>query len=149
MTLADDVNATPYLNGALCRGLGALKTTDRSHVSKRSSTKLAGSVNIDKALEPAQPDAHRWDYLVGAHENNDETRLHWIEFHPASSTGNISQIETKLIWLVNWMETTPLARYPRNIVWVASGKSTFNSRNPELKRLASRGLRFAGSHLAL
>jgi len=148
MTLVEDVNTTSHLGGALSRGLGALKATDKSHVSKKSTTKLAGSVDIDKALEPSQPNAHRWDYLVGVHEGNG-TRIHWIEVHPASSTGNIAEIEAKMKWLMYWMKTTPLVKYPRSIVWVASGKSVFNGRSPALKKLASRGIKFAGSHLAI
>lgn len=148
MTLVKDVGATPHLAGTFCRGLGALKATDKSRISKKNSTKLAGSVDIDKALEPLQPNAHRWDYLVGVHEGG-EICIHWIEVHPASSTGSITEVAAKMIWLVNWMKITPLVNYPRDIVWVASGKSAFNGRSPELKKLASRGLRFAGSHLAL
>jgi len=144
MRLLDDVNATPYLAGTLCRGLGALKATDKSHVSKKSSTKLAGSVDVDKALEPSQPNAHRWDYFVGVYEE-DRIRIHWIEVHPASSTGNIAQVEAKMSWLVNWMKTTALVNYPRNIVWIASGKSSFNSRHPSIRKLASHGLTYKSS----
>lgn len=148
MSLVDDVNATAHLEGALCLGLGALRQFDRQHISKNKSTKLSGSVDIEKALKPSQPQAHTWDYLVGVHENN-RTRIHWIEVHPASSTGNIAEVEAKMSWLMNWMKATPLAQYPRSVVWIASGKSVFNSRNLGLKKMASRGLRFAGSHLAL
>ena len=148
MTLVDDVNATPHLNGALCLGLGALRHADKLHVSKKKTSKLLGSVDIEKALKPTQPQAHTWDYLVGVQEGN-VTRIHWIEIHPASSTGNIAEVTAKMSWLINWMEATPLAQYPRSVVWVASGKSVFNSRSPGLRKLASRGLKFAGSHLVL
>jgi hypothetical protein len=141
MTLTDDVNSIPHLKGALCRGLGALTASDKSHVSKRSSTRLVGSLDIDKALKPSQPNAHRWDYFVGVQEEN-KIRIHWIEIHPASSTGNIAEIEAKMSWLVRWMKTTPLVCYPRNLVWIASGKSAFNSRHPGMKKLASHGLIF-------
>lgn len=148
MSLVDDVNATAHLEGALCHGLGALTQSDRLHISKKNSTKLLGSVHIEKALKPTQPQAHTWDYLVGVRAGSN-AHLHWIEVHPASSTGNIAEVASKLDWLKNWMETCPLKKYPRSIVWVASGKSAFNSRNLGLKKLASRGLRFTGSHLAL
>ena len=148
MALVDDVNATPHLDGALCRGLGALKQTDKSHLSKKRVSKLLGSIDIDKALKPSRPNEYIWDYLVGVNVGN-KTHVHWIEIHPASSSGNIAEIASKMEWLVNWMKTTPLIKYPRSIVWVASGKSVFNSRSPALKKLANRGLKFAGSHWVL
>ena len=147
MRFVDDVNATPNLGGTLRQGLGALRQSDRQHISKNKSTKLLGSVDVEKALKPTQPQAHTWDYMIGVHEG-DGTRIHWIEVHPASSTGNIAEVEAKMNWLMNWMKVTPLAKYPRSIVWVASGKSVFNSRHPDIKKLASLGLSFIGRRLA-
>jgi hypothetical protein len=109
---------------------------------------LVGSVDVDSALAAVLPDAPRWDYLVGQRSGHEE-RVHWVEVHPASSTGNITEVEAKLTWLVGWLEGTPLARHRRTFVWVASGRSAFNSRSPALKGLANRGLRFAGGHLSL
>ena len=148
MSLVDDVNATPHLDGSLCRGLSALKQVDRVHVSKKKLSKLSGSVDIDKALRPSQPNEHIWDYLVGVNAGGG-THIHWIEIHPASSSGNIAEVISKMDWLMNWMRTTPLVNYSRSVVWVASGKSVFNSRSPGLKKLASRGLKFAGNHLTI
>lgn len=148
MSFSADVKATPHLEGALCKGLGALSTIHRVRVTVGASPRLLGSVNVDAALQASQPNAARWDYVVGQKQGNKE-RLHWIEVHPASGTGNIGEMEAKLNWLAAWMRTTPLASYPRQIVWIASGKSAFNSRHPLLRNLAIRGLRFAGSHLAL
>lgn len=148
MSFSADVKATLHLGGALCKGLGALSATDRARISVGASIKLAGSVNVDAALKTSQPNAARWDYVVGQKQSNKEC-LHWIEVHPASGTGNIGEMDAKLKWLAVWMRTTPLASYPRQIVWIASGKSAFNSRHPALRSLANRGLRFAGGHLAL
>lgn len=148
MSFSADVKATPHLEDAFCKGLGALSATDKVHLTAGASNKLLGSVDIDTALQPTQPNAARWDYVVGQKQGNQE-HLHWIEVHPASGTGNIGEMEAKLRWLAAWMRTTPLASYPKQIVWIASGKSAFNSRHPGLRALASRGLRFAGGHLTL
>ncbi|MCM8614227.1 hypothetical protein [Accumulibacter sp.] len=148
MSFAADVKATPHLDGAFCKGLGALLAVDRARVTKAASTRLPGSVNVDAALRASQPDAARWDYVVGKRQGNRE-HLHWIEVHPAGSTGNINEVAAKLDWLAEWMRATPLAAYPKQIVWIASGKSAFNQRSPQLRALANRGLRYGGNHLSL
>lgn len=148
MSFSADVKATPHLEHSLKKGLSALTGADSAHITVGAAVKLLGSVNVDASLREAQPNDARWDYLVGQKAGNKE-QLHWIEIHPASGTGNIGEMEAKLRWLAAWMRTTPLASYPRQIVWIASGKSAFNSRHPLLRNLANRGLRFAGSHLAL
>lgn len=148
MSFSADVKATPHLEHSLKKGLGALTGADSAHITVGAAVKLLGSVNVDASLSVAQPNDARWDYLVGQKAGNKEL-LHWIEIHPASGTGNIGEMEAKLRWLAAWMKTTQLASYPKQIVWVASGKSAFNSRNPALRSLASRGLRFVGGHLTL
>lgn len=148
MSFSSDVKATPYLEDALCKGLGALSDIDKARLTAGAATKLLGSVNVDAALQASQPNAARWDYVVG-HKRGSKEQAHWIEVHSAASTGNIGEVAAKLDWLAKWMKTTPLAAYPKQIVWIASGKSAFNKRHPALRALASRGLRFAGSHLAL
>jgi len=148
MSFRNDVKATPHLAGALCEGLGAMCPADRDHVTVDNAKSLLGSVNVDAALQVSQPNAARWDYVVGQKKNNEEF-LHWIEVHPAASTGNINEVAAKLDWLVTWMEETPLADYPRQFVWIASGKCAFNQRYRGLRALANRGLRFVGSTLRL
>lgn len=148
MSFVADVKATSHLQGAFRKGLKAVATIDRERMTVGSRGALLGSVNLDAALQEPQPDAPRWDYLVGQKNGGTEC-AHWIEVHPASSTANIGEVEAKLVWLAAWMRTTPLAAYPRKIVWIASGKSAFNSRHPKIRALAGRGLSFAGSHLTL
>lgn len=147
MSFSADIKATPGLNRA-CKGLGALSDTDKVRLTVGATTRLLGSVNVDAALQASQPNATRWDYVVGQKVGNKE-HLHWIEVHPAASTGNINEVAAKLDWLAHWMKTTPLVAYPRQIVWIASGKSAFNQRHPSLRALANRGLRYAGSHWSL
>jgi len=148
MSFSTDVKTTPHLEAAWHKGLRALSAADRAHMTVGASTKLLGSVNVDAVLEATQPNAARWDYVVGQKQGNTE-HLHWIEVHPAAGTGNIGELEAKLSWLSAWMRATPLASYPRQIVWIASGRSAFNSRHPALRTLANRGLRFAGGHLTI
>jgi hypothetical protein len=148
MNFRKDVKATPHLDGALREGLGAMHRADRDHVTVDDPNSLLGSVNVDAALQASQPHAARWDYVVGQKKNNKQF-LHWIEVHPAASPGNINEVAAKLDWLVTWMKDTRLADYPRQFVWIASGKCAFNQRYSGLRDLASRGLRFVGGNLKL
>jgi hypothetical protein len=152
MSFADDVEATPHLAGRLETGLGALRAQDRQRVTVRQTRSLRGSVDVDEALRPVEPEAARWDFVIaqatGQTGERSET-LHWVEFHSASGGGVVAEMEAKLRWLFGWMKETPLSGYSRDIVWVASGEVAFTSRDPRLKRLAMRGLRFAGGHLKI
>jgi hypothetical protein len=145
MSFATDCDAVPELTGASKPGLRALNAQDAAHVRKRSATRLSTSVDIDTAFRPSQPTAARWDYGVGQRQGEREI-VHWIEVHPASGDNNISQMRKKLNWLRSWLHGRPLASYERQVVWVASGKSTFNARDPQLKALAQDGLLFAGGY---
>lgn len=135
-------------DGTFHKGLAALKPVDAEHVSSLRPRELAGSADVDAALAATLPNAHRWDYVVGKSAGNVVT-AHWIEVHPASSTKNIAEVERKLAWLSGWLRGNPLGQYPKDVVWVASGKSTYNTRSPAIKALAAKGCRFVGGHLTL
>ena len=135
-------------NGTFHKGLWALKAIDADHISSTHPRELAGSADVDTALAVTLPNAHRWDYVVGTSAGK-TVIAHWIEVHPASSTKNIAEVERKLVWLAGWLRGNPLAPYPKDVVWVASGKSTFNTRSPSIKALAAKGCRFVGGHLQL
>ena len=148
MSFASDCDAEPELAGASRRGLRALSAQAAAHVSKRRGTRLSTSIDIDTAFKPSQPTAARWDYGVGQRQGEREI-VHWIEVHPASGGNSISQMQNKLNWLRGWLHGKPLSIYERQVVWVASGKSAFNARDPRLKALAQAGLRFAGGRYAI
>ncbi len=135
-------------DGTFHKGLGALKQVDAGHVFCARPRELSGSADVDAALEATLPNAHRWDYVVGRSAGKVVT-AHWIEVHPASSTKNIAEVERKLAWLAGWLHGNPLGKYPKDVVWVASGKSTYNTRSPAIKALAAKGCRFVGGHLTL
>lgn len=145
MAFRDDVAKTVGLEQAWRSGLQALRDADRIHVNSENPRTLAGSVDVDAALRSQYPVAARWDYVVAGRQGEAEY-LHWIEVHPASSTGNVKELEKKLEWLAAWLKDQPLATYPRCFVWVASGRCTLHQHSRELKRLAGKGLLFRGGH---
>lgn len=133
---------------AFRKGLGALRQTDAAHVSAQRPRDITGSAEVDASLAAALPNAARWDYVVGRTQGNVH-QTHWIEVHPASAGKNVHEVEKKLAWLMAWLRANPLAMYPRDVVWIASGKSAFNARSPGIKALAAKGCRFVGGHLHL
>lgn len=135
-------------DGTFQKGLGALKAADVGHIAIGRPRELLGSADVDTALADTLPNANRWDYVVGKSGGKSVT-AHWIEVHPASSTKNIAEVEMKLAWLSGWLNGNPLGQYPKDVVWVASGKSTYNTRSPAIKALAAKGCRFVGGHLSI
>ncbi len=133
---------------AFRKGLQALQAGDSTHVSVTRPRELLGSADVDRSLAEALPNAARWDYLVGRSRGKQHL-AHWIEIHPAGGDANVGEVAKKLAWLMGWLRRNPLAMYPRDIVWVASGKSVFNVRAPGIRALAARGCRFVGGHLQL
>lgn len=148
MSFASDCDAIAELAGASRPGLHALNPPDRVHVAKRTQTVLTTGVDVDRALKTSQPAAARWDYGIAERHRGAE-KVHWIEVHPASGLHCIAEVHGKLTWLKSWLHGKTLAAYPRAVVWVATGKSAFNARDPKLRALARAGLRFVGRQYEL
>lgn len=138
------------LGAGVCKnGLGGLKATDANHVSVSSPRSLLGSADVDASKKAADPNGARWDYLIGLKRGSQDHAC-WVEVHPAGGGNNVTEVANKLAWLRALLHAEPaLAAYPRDVVWVASGRSAFNARSPQIKALASQGCRFAGGHLNL
>ncbi|MBF0295063.1 MAG: hypothetical protein HQL96_07715 [Magnetococcales bacterium] len=144
MPFQQDVQQIPELNGHYARGLQALLKQDRQHITATNPASLSGSVNIDSALLATQPNAARWDYLVGVRQGTGKEALIWIEIHPASSTGNIDEVLKKSQWLDQWTKKTPFNKggaYEQQRVWVATGSVAFNSRSKEYRKLSEHGVK--------
>jgi hypothetical protein len=144
---AKDVDTTIGA-GHLKAGLGALKAVDRARISISDTRSLAGSADVDTAFSKKQPNAHRWDYLIGQGRSRN-VALHWIEVHPAQSGEDLRVVLRKLDWLKNLISSTSLDSYrPRQFVWIASGRTAFNPRSLQQKQIASVGCTLV-SHLTI
>jgi hypothetical protein len=120
---------------------------DRSKVT--GGRGLAGSVNLDAALRVAQPNAARWDYLVGLMVDARHDRMFCIEVHPAD-VGEVDAILAKKKWLDETLAGTDLAKLPRRNYWIATPSGVhFNGNVPQLRRLASAGIEPPIKHLKL
>lgn len=137
-----DVDAA-FGNGSHRQGLQALEPVDRQRITTANTRTLAGSANIDTALKKKQPNARRWDYVVGQ-RGSTSIELHWVEVHPARSDRNLDEVLHKLTWLRAVLAGEKLDSYPKQFIWIGSGKIAFSPGSPQQKRLANAGCRLVG-----
>lgn len=150
MSFREDVEAVSGLGGAFRAGLQALTGPDQRRLTVSQPRRLSGSVHIDAALAERHPQSARWDYTVAKCEDRDE-QLHWIEVHSAGGSTNMDEVFAKLDWLLGWLtgEGVRLARYRHRFIWIATGHSGFRAGSPQSKKIANRGIYFAGRHYVL
>jgi hypothetical protein len=141
VTFKEAVDATPDLKNAYCRGLQALKNVDKQHVTAEDTKTLAGSVDVDSALQERYPQDNRWDYAIG----HTDGVVYWIEVHGASD-GELKVVLAKLKWLKTWLrgQAKTIGAMPREFVWVSSGKTSFTLASPQQKQFALEGLQHKG-----
>jgi len=123
------VRKTPHLADTWMEGLGALRAQDRPHVAPEDPRRLKGSVDVDSALQTHQPNAHRWDFVIGyRHTNRTKDCVYWVEIHTANDK-EINVVLDKLRWLRVWLagDGKLLNRFERDFIWVSSGATTFHS----------------------
>jgi len=145
------VEKTPNLKSAYKPGLQALRAEDRPHVYAENPRNLAGSVDVDTALRPFEPNGNRWDFAVAyQHANRNDEVIYWLELHTASDS-EVKVVIKKAQWLLNWLRSTGnlLAAFERDIVWVSSGATSFTLTAPQRKLMAQAGLQHRGSMLRI
>jgi hypothetical protein len=132
-------------------GLGALRPHDRPHVAPEDPRLLKGSADVDSALQPHEPDAHRWDYAVGyRHANRQKDCVYWLEIQTANQR-EVRVVLDKLRWLRLWLagRGNLLNQFERDFVWVSSGATSFTLGAPQLKQFAQLGLQHRGRVLRI
>lgn len=140
------------LPGAHKDGLQALRKKDRERITHSKSRRLAGSVNLDEALERSDPNGNRWDYGIGVKREGGKEEVFWVEVHPAS-TSHVPEMLDKLAWLKKWLDTkAPELRMltaKDGYVWIASGGVAIRKKTQHARLLNQAGLRFPQEHLRL
>jgi len=145
------VSETRHLASAWMSGLGALRAQDRLHLNPEDTRLLKGSADIDSALQPHEPNAHRWDFAIGyRHTDRQEDCVYWVEIHTANDK-EVKVVLDKLRWLRTWLKGDGLllSRFERDFVWVSSGATSFTLSSPQLKQFAQLGLQHKGSVLRI
>lgn len=151
MSFKRAVTNTRHLENAWSQGLGALRARDRAHVLPENPCLLRGSADVDGALQPHEPDAHRWDYAIGyRHANRNQDCVYWVEIHSANDR-EVGVVLDKLRWLRAWLagEGNLFNQFERDFIWVSSGPTSFTLGAPKLKEFAQLGLQHKGRFLRI
>ena len=151
MTFKEAVEKTAQLEQAWEPGLQALRAQDRPHIEPEDPRRLQGSVDVDTAWQPLDPNGNRWDFAIAyRHSDKDEDFIHWVELHTASDS-EVQRVIRKARWLLNWLKTHGklLNQFEREIAWVSSGATTFTLNAPQKKQMAAAGLIHRGSKLRI
>lgn len=128
---------THGLSGHVCKGLQALGK--HSSCVEQQHGRAMASVNLDTALAPSQPDDPRWDYGVEV-VHNQQTRLVWIEVHPAMSS-EVDTVCRKLQWLRQFLaQSRSCQNQSKEFYWVATDAGVHIDPTRQ-RRLAAAGLK--------
>jgi len=127
----------------------------RAGVTTRARARFSGSVDLDDHFREAEPDSHRWDYGIGIRTDDGE-QAHWIEPHPASSTGEADVMLAKLRWLKakladpRFREFSELTPHARSFHWLArTGGIRILPQSRQARALNAAGLGSPRRHLTL
>lgn len=152
MTFKAGVMAVPQLQYAYQPGLQALRERDRNQIQCSDTRHLAGSVDLDSALEATHPNDSRWDYGIGHRSGNKEKAI-WLEVHPANSS-HVSEVIRKAKWLKVWLgRNTPrlfaMTREENGYIWLATGSVSLQRGSRQARQLAMAGVAFPQPRLSL
>lgn len=134
------IQSTVGIGPHLRRRLNALSKAHQNSIIPSNPNMIAGSVNIDAALQSAYPNDNRWDYAIGFRITNQDDKAFFVEFHRAKAD-EVPRVLQKKQWLECWMQGKPVDNLqPRRFVWVSSGgiKIPPNSRHRRI--LSMNGL---------
>ena len=144
MTFAQAVEQTPDLGGAWQPGLRALRETDRNRIDSEDTSRIRGSVNVERCLQPRYRNQRQWDYAVGYQPTNLGAEVvYWIEVHPANPRAE-DVVRGKLASIQRWLgeHAAELRAMDKAFVWISSGKTTLTDR--ERRQLTLLGRRQVG-----
>jgi hypothetical protein len=137
-------------------GLQAITSAEGGgQVTGQDPGSLLGGAAIDTDSRALHPNASRWDYVIG-YARASGAHAYFIEVHSAETT-DVSVVEKKLKWLLDDYlradSQQALAKLPRELHWVASGRINIPQHLPQYRKLQTtlrkRGLRGPVKQLTL
>jgi hypothetical protein len=92
----------------------------REKIDPINSRNILGSVNIDAVYLEKEPNAPRWDCLVGY--LSEAPRACFVEFHEANSESCITEVKSKLEWLMGKLQGSPFLtpQWKASFHWIVS-----------------------------
>jgi hypothetical protein len=99
-------------------GLGGVER--REKIDPINPRNILGSVNIDAVYSEKEPNAPRWDCLVGY--LSEAPRACFVEFHEANRDSCITEVKSKLEWLMGKLQGSPFLtpRWKASFHWIVS-----------------------------
>lgn len=128
-------------------GLQGLESRDAGKVSATPADLVTDSLALDESLRDSQPNANRWDYLLGTQDR--DRPVIGVEVHHAVASEVAAIVEKK-----QWAAAEAGKHFkPGHRVsawyWVASGRTRISKNTSEWRRLVRAGITFAGARLRL
>ena len=97
MSFENVVQSIPNIRGCYRNGLQALGGYSNK-ITPADTRNCSGSVDLDHCLHEAEPQASRWDYIIGY-----ENEAYFVEVN--SDSGQVSKVLEKSNWLRNSLKT--------------------------------------------
>jgi hypothetical protein len=141
--LANSLLPTSALRPQVQIGLGALTVANRELIALARRPEIRDSLDLDQAMEPTHAEENRWDYLMATTQQ----RIIGFEPHPARDD------EVGVVIAKKQEAQTYLSQHLAGNAavsawyWVSSGTVGFSRMERATRRLAQKGIKFAGRML--
>lgn len=125
-------------------GLGALSGGDRGLIAATERPRVGDSLNLDLAMQPEFPEAHRWDYLLSI---PNIAQIVGVEPHTARDD-EINVVISKRRNAVDYLrDHLPAHHRVSQWYWLSSGPVRFSKMERARRLLDQNGIRFEGRML--
>lgn len=128
---------------------GGLEALERDHRRLVVGDAAVGcSIDLDACLRSAEPDAHRWDYVLVLRRDDQPGVA--MEVHHAASK-EVEVLIEKKAWASELLERETPTLDVRSWHWIIPPDSDalFTRQSPEARRLAEHGIEFPRAQLVL
>jgi len=139
LTFKQAVELTPDIEDSYQPGLTALGSYN-DRISVANTSKIEGSVDIDKATEAKYPSQNRWDFAFSYN-----TEVFFVEVHSAN-TSEVKTMLRKLQWLKDWLvqkapEINKLkAKNKTPYIWIQSKNFQILKNSPQYRSAVTNNI---------
>ena len=116
-------------------GLSGLR---KAHAGGVRDKRAQQSCDIDAFYAKAEPQAHRWDYVVERPASGARTGA-GVEVHPAS-TGEVASMIAKKLWAEARLHADEPGLHMTKWHWLATGGIHIPATTPQARALAKAGI---------
>lgn len=140
-TLSNALKPSSPLLRLVLTGLGAVLPADCKLIAIGERGKVGDSIDLDSATRTAQPNAHRWDYILSIPSRG---KLIGLEPHSASD-GEVKVVIKKKQNAQTYLRTQLHGNYSvAEWYWVTRGSVGFSRMSKSVRALSANGIGFSG-----